>query len=285
MRSRRRAFALAGGVTMAIATMTVTMGLLFAPSGQAAVNPRASGDLHAPGLGRGHTYTVGSQVTYNGHAVPGAGGAHAAAGRRLEPGRRTVAVDRTSAPAPAAPRRRRPPRRAAVHLTIAVPPPPAPPSPTTIAPRRHRRPRRRRRRRYDLRGQVPARPARCSRATGRTGTARPTACTRRWAGSRSPTPASARTATTSSTRPSRSSARTAPCCGRTAWTPDVKVATPAEMCQAKAAGATILMSIGGAAAGIDLSSTAVADRFVATIVPILQDATTSTASTSTSRPA
>ncbi|ATL68742.1 chitinase [Nocardia terpenica] len=50
----------------------------------------------------------------------------------------------------------------------------------------------------------------------------------------------------------------------------VKVATPAEMCQAKAAGATILLSIGGAAAGIDLSNTAVADRFVATIVPILQ---------------
>ncbi|WNI19433.1 chitinase [Actinacidiphila sp. ITFR-21] len=50
----------------------------------------------------------------------------------------------------------------------------------------------------------------------------------------------------------------------------VKVATPAEMCQAKAAGATVLMSIGGAAAGIDLSSSAVADRFVATVVPILQ---------------
>jgi chitinase len=50
----------------------------------------------------------------------------------------------------------------------------------------------------------------------------------------------------------------------------VKVATPAEMCAAKAAGATILMSIGGAAAGIDLNSTAVADRFVATIVPILK---------------
>ena len=49
----------------------------------------------------------------------------------------------------------------------------------------------------------------------------------------------------------------------------VKVATPAEMCAAKAAGATILMSIGGATAGIDLSSSAVADRFVATIVPIL----------------
>ena len=50
----------------------------------------------------------------------------------------------------------------------------------------------------------------------------------------------------------------------------VKVATPAEMCQAKAAGATILMSIGGAAAGIDLSSSAVADKFVATVVPILK---------------
>ncbi|WP_434445229.1 chitinase [Lentzea sp. E54] len=50
----------------------------------------------------------------------------------------------------------------------------------------------------------------------------------------------------------------------------VKVATPAEMCAAKAAGATILLSIGGAAAGIDLSSAAVADRFVATVVPILK---------------
>ncbi|GIH52504.1 Chitinase [Microbispora rosea] len=50
----------------------------------------------------------------------------------------------------------------------------------------------------------------------------------------------------------------------------VKVPTPAEMCQAKAGGATILMSIGGATAGIDLSSGSVADRFVATIVPILK---------------
>ncbi len=50
----------------------------------------------------------------------------------------------------------------------------------------------------------------------------------------------------------------------------VKVATPAEMCRAKAAGATILMSIGGAAAGIDLGSSAVADRFVETLVPILK---------------
>ncbi|CAH0020726.1 unnamed protein product [Clonostachys rhizophaga] len=51
----------------------------------------------------------------------------------------------------------------------------------------------------------------------------------------------------------------------------VKVATPAEMCAAKAAGATILLSIGGATAGIDLSSSAVADKFVATVVPILKN--------------
>ncbi|CAM5443914.1 chitinase [Streptomyces spiroverticillatus] len=50
----------------------------------------------------------------------------------------------------------------------------------------------------------------------------------------------------------------------------VKVATPAEMCQAKANGLTLLMSIGGATAGIDLNSTAVADKFIATIVPILK---------------
>ncbi|GAA4075391.1 glycosyl hydrolase family 18 protein [Nonomuraea soli] len=50
----------------------------------------------------------------------------------------------------------------------------------------------------------------------------------------------------------------------------VKVSTPAEMCAAKAAGATILMSIGGATAGIDLSSSTVADRFIATVVPILK---------------
>ncbi|MFE1771542.1 chitinase [Streptomyces sp. NPDC059008] len=50
----------------------------------------------------------------------------------------------------------------------------------------------------------------------------------------------------------------------------VKVPTPAEMCQAKGEGLTVLMSIGGASAGIDLNSTDVADRFVETLVPILQ---------------
>ncbi len=48
----------------------------------------------------------------------------------------------------------------------------------------------------------------------------------------------------------------------------VKVPTPEAMCQAKAAGATILMSIGGATAAINLNSEAVADRFIATMVPI-----------------
>lgn len=51
---------------------------------------------------------------------------------------------------------------------------------------------------------------------------------------------------------------------------NVKVGTPADYCAQKAAGATILMSIGGAAAGIDLSSSAVADKFVSTVVPILK---------------
>ena len=50
----------------------------------------------------------------------------------------------------------------------------------------------------------------------------------------------------------------------------VDVPTPQEMCAKKAAGHWILMSIGGAAAGIDLNSTAVADRFIATAVPILR---------------
>lgn len=51
----------------------------------------------------------------------------------------------------------------------------------------------------------------------------------------------------------------------------VQVATPAEMCEAKANGATILMSIGGATASIDLTQSSVADRFIDTIVPILQE--------------
>ncbi|MCP2264015.1 carbohydrate-binding protein [Promicromonospora thailandica] len=51
----------------------------------------------------------------------------------------------------------------------------------------------------------------------------------------------------------------------------VRVPSPEEMCAAKEAGLTILMSIGGATAGIDLSSQAVADRFVQTIVPILRE--------------
>ncbi|KOS23050.1 Chitinase D [Escovopsis weberi] len=51
---------------------------------------------------------------------------------------------------------------------------------------------------------------------------------------------------------------------------NVKVGTPADYCAAKAAGATLLMSIGGATAAVDLSSSAVADKFIATLVPILK---------------
>src|SRR5688572_8548351 len=50
----------------------------------------------------------------------------------------------------------------------------------------------------------------------------------------------------------------------------VDVPTPAEICAVKAAGHWVLLSIGGATAGIDLSSTAVADKFIQTVVPILQ---------------
>ena len=50
----------------------------------------------------------------------------------------------------------------------------------------------------------------------------------------------------------------------------VDVPTPQEMCAKKAAGHWILMSIGGAAAAIDLSQSSVADRFIATAVPILK---------------
>ncbi|KAF4122516.1 Glycosyl hydrolases family 18 [Geosmithia morbida] len=51
----------------------------------------------------------------------------------------------------------------------------------------------------------------------------------------------------------------------------VKVSTPEEMCNAKAAGTTVLLSIGGATAAVDLTSRDVADRFVSTVVPILRE--------------
>jgi chitinase len=50
----------------------------------------------------------------------------------------------------------------------------------------------------------------------------------------------------------------------------VDVPTPQEICNVKANGHWVLLSIGGAAAGIDLSSSAVADRFISTAVPILK---------------
>jgi chitinase len=50
----------------------------------------------------------------------------------------------------------------------------------------------------------------------------------------------------------------------------VVVPSPQDMCNAKAAGHWLLMSVGGATAGIDLSSSTVAAKFVSTMVPILQ---------------
>ena len=50
----------------------------------------------------------------------------------------------------------------------------------------------------------------------------------------------------------------------------VDVPTPQEICDVKTAGHWVLLSIVGAAAGIDLSSTTVADKFISTIVPILK---------------
>ena len=50
----------------------------------------------------------------------------------------------------------------------------------------------------------------------------------------------------------------------------VDVPSPEEMCAAKQDGTRLLLSIGGATASVDLTSQAVADRFVETIVPILR---------------
>ena len=46
---------------------------------------------------------------------------------------------------------------------------------------------------------------------------------------------------------------------------------PEEIAAAQAAGRKVLLSIGGAAAGMNLTSTAVVDRFIETIIPILAD--------------
>ena len=50
----------------------------------------------------------------------------------------------------------------------------------------------------------------------------------------------------------------------------VDVPTPQEICDVKANGHWVLLSIGGATAAVDLSSTTAADKFISTIVPILK---------------
>jgi chitinase len=63
--------------------------------------------------------------------------------------------------------------------------------------------------------------------------------------------------------------------GTALWEDDmdstVKVGTPEEYCEAKENGATLLLSIGGANAAIDLTSETVADKFIDTVVPILKE--------------
>ncbi len=253
MTTRRRLI-----VTIAAVALAAAATLTFAPDGMAATNAAAltcSGTTWT----EGPTYTVGEQVTYQGHLYQALVTHTGLRRRRLEPGRHPVAVD--------GPRRVHRRRHHADHRT------------DDHADRRHRSTTPRHHAadhrahepgRDDLRGQVAARPARCCRATGRTGTAPPTACTPASAGSRSPTAGSRSTATTCINAAFPVIRSDGTVLWQDGMDAGVKVATPAEMCSAKAAGATILMSIGGAAAGIDLSSAAVADRFVATVVPILK---------------
>ncbi len=78
MRSRRRTFALAAGAALAIVTAMVLVPTLQAQAGSAAIQAACT----APAWAEGNTYTVGTQVTYQGHtyqalqthtAYPGAG--------------------------------------------------------------------------------------------------------------------------------------------------------------------------------------------------------------------
>ena len=54
------------------------------------------------------------------------------------------------------------------------------------------------------------------------------------------------------------------------YAPGENPPTPADIAQAKAAGRKVVLSIGGAAAGIDLTSTAVANQFISTCIAVLE---------------
>jgi chitinase len=252
MRLRRRAIALVAGAAMTIAT-----GLLFIPSGSAAVT------CTAPAWAEGTSYAVGSQVTYNGrlysaqiaHTPPVGAGWNPAAVPALwkdidacSGGSTPTPTPTTSSPSPSpTPTRTTSPTPTPTRTTAPTP------SPTGSA------------------CAVKSRPA------GKV----LQGYWENWDGASNGVHPPLGWIPITDSRIAQHGYNVINAAfpvirsdGTVLWEDGmdagVKVATPAEMCQAKAAGATILMSIGGAAAGIDLSSSTVADRFVATIVPILK---------------
>jgi chitinase len=265
MRSRRRATALAAGVTLTIAAMTAAMGLLFAPSGQAAVNAAVTPLVACayPAWAEGTSYAVGARVTYQGHAYQalqantppvGAGWTPVAVPALWQDLGACTGGTTPSSPSPSPSRTTSP---SPSHTTspspspTASPPTSPPPGGSTCA--------------------VKSRPA------GKV----LQGYWENWDGNLNGVhpPLGWIPITDSRIKAHGYNVINAAfpvilSDGTVLWQngmdANVKVATPTEMCQAKAAGATILMSIGGAAAGIDLGSSAVADKFVSTIVPILK---------------
>ncbi|GIH16630.1 carbohydrate-binding protein [Rugosimonospora africana] len=265
MSSRRRTFALAAAISLGIATMTAAMGLLFAPSGQAAVNTAVTPLVACtyPAWAEGTSYAAGARVTYQGHAYQALQANTPPVGAGWTP----VAVPAlwqdlgacTGGTTPATPSPT--PSASASHPASPSPTPShtTSPSPTTSAPSGG--------------STCPVK----SRPAGKV----LQGYWENWDGNLNGVhpPLGWIPITDSRIKAHGYNVINAAfpvirSDGTVLWQDgmdaNVKVATPAEMCQAKAAGATILMSIGGAAAGIDLSSTTVADRFVSTIVPILK---------------
>jgi chitinase len=256
MRLRRRAISLIAGAAMAVAT-----GLVFIPSSSAAVT------CTAPAWAEGNTYTAGTQVTYSGRLYQALVTHTAWAGAGWNPAstpslwRDVDACSGTPSPSP----------------TRTTPPTPGPttPAPTTPAPTT----------------PAPTTPAPTTPGPAPTGStcavkSRPAGKVlqgywENWDGSSNGVHPPFGWVPINDSRIAQHGYNVIMAAfpvirsdGTVLWEngmdAGVKVSTPAEMCAAKAAGATILMSIGGATAGIDLSSSAVADRFVATIVPILK---------------
>lgn len=265
MSSRRRAPVLAAAISLSIATMTAAIGLLFAPSGQAAVNTAVTPLVACayPAWAEGTSYAAGDRVTYQGHAYQALQANTPPVGAGWTP----VAVPAlwqdlgacTGGTTPASPSPT--PSPSASHPASPSPTPShtTSPSPTTSPPPGG--------------GTCPVK----SRPAGKV----LQGYWENWDGNLNGVHPPLGWIPITDSRIAAHGYNVINAAfpvirsdGTVLWQDgmdaNVKVATPAEMCRAKAAGATILMSIGGAAAGIDLSSTTVADRFVSTIVPILR---------------